>query len=324
MKKLLPILLAALMMLPAACVKDDLDACSGYLHVYFSYIYGGTNEFFSTVNTNVHLGFYHGQGEDKYRELEIERTSIGIDAPWLHQKTPEDQHDLTLISWTHDDRLEYHTDEHTLPGESYIRLKEITAGSGICSPVKDLLYGRLEFDALDRVYRNDVTLPYLRAVCRVRVTMIPKTIQGEGGLDDTRTISGDPADSRSGITTRDASFIPQKPDDYIFHILGTRDRIDYNNITGGERIILSPDVFYDETTGNVRTDWFGAFSSLGEYLKVNIYVKNEQVAAFDCAPLEMASVPGNYIDLIIDGRYLRPLMEIRINGWRVALVESEM
>lgn len=321
MKRLIPILFAALLMIPSACVKDDLDACAGYLHVYFSYIYGGTNQFFSTVNTNVHLSFYHGQGEDKYREVEIGRSSIGMDTPWLHQKTPEDQNDLTLISWTHDDRLEYHTDEHTLPGESYVRLKETTEGSGICSPVKELLYGRQEFDALNRVYRNDVTLPYLRAVCRVRITMIPKTVQGEGGLDDTRAATGSDA---NGATTRDASFIPQKPDDYIFHLLGTRNQIDYNNITGGERIILSPDVFYDESTGNVRTDWFGAFSSLGEYLKVNIYVKDEHVASFDCAPLELASVPGHYIDLVIDGRYVRPLMEVRVNGWRVALVESDM
>ena len=307
MKKLVPILFAALMILPSACVKDDLDACSGFLHVYFSYIYGSTNEFYSTVNTNVHLGFYHQGEEGKYRELEIDRNSIGIDTPWRMAKTPDDRNEVTLISWTHDDRVEYHTDEHSPAEQSYVRLKEITEGSGICLPVDDLLYGNTTFDTGLRINRSDVTVPYTRAVCRVRITMIPKTVQ----------------DKNRGAQTRDDSYIPG-PDDYTFHLLGTRNRIDYNNITGGERITLSPSVFYDETTGNVRTSWFGAFSSLGEYLKVNVYIKDKQVAAFDCAPLELASVPGNYIDLVIDGHYIRPLMEVYVNGWRVSLVESDM
>lgn len=59
MKKLILILISALLVLPTSCVKDDLDACAGLLHLYFSYIYRETNEFYSTVNTDVHVNYYY-------------------------------------------------------------------------------------------------------------------------------------------------------------------------------------------------------------------------------------------------------------------------
>ena len=54
MKKLLPILLGVTLLLNS-CIKDDMDACAGYMHIYFSYIYGGANRFFETVSTPTQL-----------------------------------------------------------------------------------------------------------------------------------------------------------------------------------------------------------------------------------------------------------------------------
>ena len=68
--------------------------------------------------------------------------------------------------------------------------------------------------------------------------------------------------------------------------MGTRSEINDNNITGGGKITLQPACFYDETSGNMTTNWFGAFASGDkEYLKINIYIRGKLVASFDCAPL---------------------------------------
>ena len=74
-------------------------------------------------------------------------------------------------------------------------------------------------------------------------------------------------------------------------------KIDYNNITSGEAITLNPKAYYDEKDGNVKTAWFGAFSSLEEYLKVNVYIKDAPVATFDCAPIRLTSTPFTLMDI---------------------------
>lgn len=66
------------------------------------------------------------------------------------------------------------------------------------------------------------------------------------------------------------------------------------------------------------------FSSEGKFLKVDVFIRDEKVASFDCAPIELTSVPGNYIDLVIDGHYVKPVMQVRVNGWKVAAIESNM
>lgn len=311
MKKLTPILLAAVLML-SSCIKDELDACAGLLHIYFSYIYGQTNQFYTTAETDVHLNYYYKESGEKYRETVIDRSSISIDQPYIKEKQREDRDSITLVAWTHDDRVEYVDDAITPMGTGYVHLKETTPGSGICNPVDDLLYGQTSFHAGDHVERRDVTIPFVRAVCRVRITMIPQTVQ-----------NGDADIDYNGHSTYAPVVVPHA-DDYTFHLMGTRNKIDYNNITSGEAIILQPKAYYDENDGNVKTPWFGAFSSMEEYLKVNVYIKKEQVATFDCAPIELASTPGDYIDLVIDGKYIRPQMSIRVNGWRLATVESSM
>lgn len=311
MKKLTPILLAAVLML-SSCIKDELDACAGLLHIYFSYIYGQTNQFYTTAETDVHLNYYYKESGEKYRETVIDRSSISIDRPYIKEKQREDRDSITLVAWTHDDRVEYVDDAITPMGTGYVHLKEITPGSGICNPVDDLLYGQTSFHAGEHVERRDVTIPFVRAVCRVRITMIPQTVQ-----------NGD-ADIDYNTHSTYAPVVVPHADDYTFHLMGTRNKIDYNNITSGEEIILQPKAYYDEKDGNVKTPWFGAFSSMEEYLKVNVYIKKEQVATFDCAPIELASTPGDYIDLVIDGKYIRPQMSIRVNGWRLATVESSM
>lgn len=309
MKKLFPILLSILLML-SSCIKDELDACAGRLHIYFSYIYGGSNQFFDTAKTDVHLNYYYKESGSKYREELIERASIDIDKPYIKEKQREDKDSITLIAWTHDDRVEYVDNTLTPMGAGYVRLKEITPGSGICHPVDDLLYGQVSFHAGTHIERKDISIPFVRAVCRVRITMIPQTVQ-----------DGNP--EMEGQRERKPVVVPE-PNDYTFHLTGTRNTIDYNNVTSGENIILKPKAYYDEKTGNVMTPWFGAFSSLEEYLKVNVFIKEEQVATFDCAPIQLSSTPGDYIDLVIDGHYIRPQMSIKVNGWKVATVESSM
>ena len=311
MKKIFPILLAILLML-SSCIKDELDACAGLLHIYFSYIYGQTNQFYDTAETDVRLNFYYKESGEKYRETVMERASIGINNPYVREKQGEDKDSITLIAWTHDDRVEYVDAADTPMGTGYVHLKEITPGSGICTPVDDLLYGQASFHAGGHTDRRDVTIPFVRAVCRVRITMIPQTVQG-----------GDADSDVNGRTTYAPVVVPHA-DDYTFHLEGTRNKIDYNNITSGETITLNPKAYYDEKDGNVKTAWFGAFSSLEEYLKVNVFIKDEPVAAFDCAPIRLSSMPGDYIDLVIDGHYIRPQMSIKVNGWKLAIVESSM
>lgn len=312
MKKLFPILLLAILLMLSSCIKDELDACAGRLHIYFSYIYGQTNQFYETAKTDVHLNYYYKESGEKYRETLIERASIDIDKPYVREKQREDKDSVTLVAWTHDDRVEYVDDAVTPMGTGYVRLKEITPGSGICTPVDDLLYGQASFHAGTHIERRDVTIPFVRAVCRVRITMIPQTVQdGDADIDV------------SGHTTYAPTVVPHA-DDYTFHLMGTLNKIDYNNITSGEAITLNPKAYYDEKDGNVKTAWFGAFSSLEEYLKVNVYIKDAPVATFDCAPIRLTSTPGDYIDLVIDGHYIRPQMSIKVNGWKLATVESSM
>ena len=307
MKKLLPILLGVALLLNS-CIKDDMDACAGYMHIYFSYIYGGANRFFETVSTPTQLHFY--KQKHKYRELEIGLDEVGLTEPYRFLKTFDDIDSLELIAWTHDEAIDYVDTPDTPIGEGYVKLKEITDGSGICRPVDDLLYGRIAIDAGLRENRNIVTIPFVRAVCRTRITMIPQTVEDKV--------------VEEGGTTRATSSIIPSPEDFKFHLYGTRSGVDYNNKANTDEVILEPECYYEESTGNVLTPWFGSFSSEGKYLKVNVFIRDEQVASFDCAPIELTSVPGNFIDLVIDGHYVKPVMQVRVNGWKVATIESNM
>lgn len=312
MKKALPILTLFCLLALGSCIKDDIDNCSGKMHFHFSYIYGGVNRFFDMVKSDMELHFYHVGQTTKYRNMTVPRNSIGLQQALILEKTPVDIDSLELISWSTDPAIEYVTTPNTPIGEGYVRLKEITEGSGICRPVDDLFYGRVKFDADDRFQRNDVTIPYMRAVCRIRVTMIPQTVEINGG------------GMIEGKTTRTPGLVPN-PGDYTFHISGTLSTIDDNNNVGGDEVLLSPECYYDETTGNVMTNWFGAFPSRQEeYLKVNVYIREEPVASFDCAPVQIASTAGDYVDLVIDGQYIKPVMEVRVNGWKKATVTSNM
>lgn len=301
MRKSLSILFCLLAF--SSCIKDDINSCAGLMHFHFSFMYGGTNRFFDMEKADLTAHFYKVGSSTRYRELNIDRDEIGPQNPLTLEKNLSDVDSLEFISWSQDEQIEYVNTPATPLGEGFVHLKEITAGSGICRPVDDLFYGRVKFDAKDRYQRNDIIVPYVRAVCRVRITMIPQTVN----------------------LTRAGDVVVPRPEDYVFHLMGTRNRIDDNNITGGEKIILQPDCYYDETTGNVVTNWFGAFGSEDkEYLKVQVYIREKPVAQFDCAPIEIGSVPGDYVDLVIDGHYLRPVMEVNVNGWKIANLTSNM
>lgn len=302
MKRLLPILLCMLMF--SSCIKDDIDACAGKMHFYFNYIYGGRNRFFDMETTDLNMQFYKNGSDVKYREITIDRTTIDIQKPLLMEKTPDDTDSLEILMWSTDERIDYVNTPGTPLGEGYVHLKEITEGSGICRPVDDLFYAREKIDAGDRFKRLDQNIYFKRAVSRIRVTMIPQTVQTGGG-------------AKSEV------IIPH-PEDYTFHVMNTRNMIDDNNITGGDKIILQPECYYDEKSGNVVTNWFGAFSSLEEYLNVDVFIRDRQVASFDCEPIKVSSTPGDYVDLIIDGRYVRPVLEVRVNGWELAKIYSNM
>lgn len=303
MKRILPILTGFCLLLFSSCIKDDIENCSGKMRFYFSYIYGGVNRFFDMEKTDLSMQFYKHGSVLRYREMNVNRSDIDIQKPLLLEKTPDDTDSLEVISWSRDEMIDYVGSTDTPLGEGYLRLKEITEGSRICRPADDLFYGRLKFDAGDRFMRIDRTLSFVRAVCRTKITMIPKTV--EEGAPEGGTV------------------VP-RPEDYVFHLMNTRNKIDDNNITGGEKIILQPDCYYDETSGNVKTDWFGAFSSMDEYLYVEVFIRDQKVATFDCAPIQLKSVPGSYLDLVINGHYIRPVMEVRVNGWKIADIQSEL
>lgn len=311
----------------ASCIKDDRDACPGNMHFHFSFVYGGENRFFEMQKSDLRLLFYHAGEGVRYRDTEVSRSAIGPQQPYVVEKTPYDVDSLELISWSSDTAVAYVSTPEIPLGTGYVQLKEITAGSGVCRPVDDLFYGRLRFDAGGRYERNEETIPYVRAVSRIRITMIPQTVQ-DGGGTITRTVQGPACDAATepggNVSSKAATIIPHA-EDYTFHLQGTLSRIDDTNTTGGEKIILRPECYYDEASGNVMTNWFGAFASPeGEYLKVNVFIRNEPVASFDCAPIGVSSVPGDYVDLVIDGHYVKPVMEVRVNGWRIASLTSNM
>lgn len=311
MKRKLPILIVLCLAVFTSCIKDDIENCPGKMHFYFSYIYGGVNRFFEMEKTDLGMHFYQLGETVKYRETDIPRNSIGLTQPLIMDKTPDDRDSLEVISWSTDPAIDYVNTPETPQGDGYVHLKEITDGSGICRPVDDLFYGRVKFDAKDRFARTDVTIPYVRAVCRIRITMIPQTVQNGGG-------------DIHEETTRATSVIPHA-EDYTFHVGGTLNTISDNNIVGGDEILLSPDCYFDETDGNVKTNWFGAFPGKEEeYLKVNVFIKEKEVAKFDCAPIGIASVAGDYVDLVIDGHYIKPTLEVSVNGWRVATITSNL
>lgn len=101
-------------------------------------------------------------------------------------------------------------------------------------PVDDLLYGRIAIDAGLRENRNIVTIPFVRAVCRTRITMIPQTVEDQV--------------VEEGGTTRAASSIIPSPEDFKFHLYGTRSGVDYNNKANADEVVLEPQCYYEEST----------------------------------------------------------------------------
>lgn len=300
MKKLLSIL-CLIPLLISSCVVDDLEACSGMMNFSFSYQYGGTNRFFELVEGDIRLGYY--KGSNVYRQTVIDRSKIAIDAPWKVQKTPQDVDSIGVWMWSNDEALEY-VDPTTDLASGYVHLKEMTPGSGICRPVKDLFYANIKFDAGERKNATNIAVPCERAVCRIRVTMIPQTLEEEK----------EPS-TRNDVVNQG---------EYVFQLSGTRNRITCDNVAGGEEVILQPECAFDQDSGNVLTEWFGAIPSGEEDLKVTIFLDGKKIAFFDCGPVDLKVTPGRFIDLVVDGRYVHPRMEIRVNGWKVAEVKSNM
>lgn len=295
MKNPLPLLFALLCLL-CSCIKDETDNCPERVTFGFSYQYGGSNQFFEWVKTDVTLHFF--QDGISYREEQVPIGRISADTPLRLDKREEGS--VSVVGWSHDDAIDYVRGTGLDAGEQYVRLREITPGSGLCHPVDDLYFGSVTYDS-QWMMDTRVTIPFVRAVCRVKITMIPQSMQDVPAGDVNATLTG-----------------------YAFLLKGTVDRLNFLNESLGEKVTLTPDLYYNEETRCLETPWFGAFSSIEEYLKVEVKRNEEEVARFDCTPIQVASVPGNHVDLVIDGRYVRPTMEVRVNGWRVAVIESEM
>mgnify|MGYP000600505894 CR=1 FL=1 len=171
------------------------------------------------------------------------------------------------------------------------------------------MYGRIAIDAGLRENRNIVTIPFVRAVCRTRITMIPQTVEDQV--------------VEEGGTTRAASSIIPSPEDFKFHLYGTRSGVDYNNKANADEVVLEPSAITKKVPEMCSHPGSVLFLQK-EVSEVNVFIRDEQVASFDCAPIELTSVPGNFIDLVIDGHYVKPVMQVRVNGWKVATIESNM
>lgn len=301
MKKTFPILLCLLVL--SSCVRDDISNCAGMMRFHFRFMYGGTNRFFDMEKTDLTAHFYQSGSPFKYRDIEVPRKEININQPLTIEKRPKDIGSLEFYSWSKDSVIEYINTPGTPLGKGYVLLKEITAGSGICRPVDDLFYGHVKFDINDRLRGDDIIVDYVRAVCRVRITLIPSSVDDATGMP-------------GGIPS---------PDDYTFHIFGTRSKINDHNITFGNEITLDPLCHYEETSGNIVTDWFGAFASdEGQYLRVKVFLRGREVAFFDCTEAGIASVPGSHIDLVIDRTLIRAQMAVMVNGWKVASITTNV
>lgn len=301
MRKTFPILLCLLLL--SSCIKDDLSNCAGMMRFHFRFMYGGTNRFFEMEKSDLTAHFYQSGSPFRYRETEVKRKEISLKQPLTIEKMPQDIGSLELYSWSKDPAAEYINTPGTSLGKGYVELKEITAGSGICRPVDDLFYGHAKFDVNDRMGNEDIIVDYVRAVSRVRIILIPSSV------DDGTVMPGGLPD----------------PDDYTFHLLGTRNRIDDHNITSGEEITLDPICRYEEASGNIVTDWFGAFASdEGQYLRVRVFLRGREVAFFDCTEAGIASVPGSHIDLVIDRTLVRAQMAVMVNGWKVANITTNV
>lgn len=301
MKNLTTILTGIWVLLLSGCVRDDVSQCPGFAYFYCSYLYGGKNCFYDYVKTDLHFNFYQ---DVQYRYDEIQEGTHGPQQPVCLEKSLH-YGKIKAVVWSHDDALTYHYSDNMTTDECYVRLKEITPGSSICRPVDDLFYTRTTFVS-ERLRRSEVPLDFDRAVSRVHITLIPSTVQpGATGL------------------------LPAMKD-YEFHLRGTYDCLDYNAQAKGKEIILLPEVHYNEDTRNIDTNWFGAMPSVKnedgteKYLAVDVYLKGEKVTTFDCAPLELTSIANRFIDIVIDGRYIRPEMSVYVNGWKLGIVDCDM
>lgn len=304
MKNWLSIFLSILFLFFSSCVRDSLENCAGKVRFFF--VYGTEPEerqsFFEQVESDLDMHLFIDSA--KYREEPVIRAAIGPSQPFEIEKWPVSGK-IDVITWSRDSALVYTHPMGMHPAEGSVVLKETEAGNGICKPVKDLFYGSASFIS-DRLKESLVIVPTERAVCRVHITLIPATVQDYIDVFDTR-----------------AALPPLK--EYTFRLHGTVNTLDYANRPKGDEITLEPDVYYNETTRNLETQWFGAFPSIeGKYLSVDVFLRGIQVAAFDCAPLELTSEAGKFIDLVIDGRYVRPELAIHVNGWKVAVVTSDM
>jgi len=302
MKNLTTILTGILAILLSGCVRDDISLCPGFAYFYCSYLYGGKNCFYDYVNTDLYFNFYQ---DTRYRYEEIPEGTHDPKHPIQLQKSLH-MGQIETVVWSHDDALTYHHSDNMTSEECYVRLKEITPGSDICRPVDDLFLARTTFVS-ERLRRSEVALDFDRAVSQVHITLIPSSVQPDG----------------------EAGLLPNLKD-YEFHLRGTYDCLDYTGHAKGKEIIISPEVHYNEATRNMDTNWFGAMPSAKnadgteKYLAVDVYLRGTKVTTFDCAPLELTSVPNRFIDIVIDGRYVRPEMSIYVNGWRLGIVTCDM
>lgn len=97
-------------------------------------------------------------------------------------------------------------------------------------------------------------------------------------------------------------------EDFKFYFYGMCSGVDYNNKVNVDEVVFEFQCYYEESIGNVFIFWFGFFFLEGKYLKVNVFICDEQVVLFDCVFIELIFVLGNFIDLVIDGYYVKFVM----------------
>ncbi|MCD8181857.1 MAG: FimB/Mfa2 family fimbrial subunit [Bacteroides sp.] len=277
MKKLTPILLSLL--LCTACINDDLGMCAGKMYFHFSYIEGGVNRFYERQKADMNIHFYHVGETKKYREETVKIAAVGPQSHFTIEKMPADVDSLEFISWSTDPAVDHICTPDTPMSEGCMQLKEMTEGSDICRPVEDLFYGRTKIHAGGRLDRNNITVPYERPICRMRLRLNP--------------------------ANADTHAVQPGPEAYIFHAYGTLNRISDENIPGGETIVLCPKGYLDQETEMIVTDWFGAFPSPeGHCLRIEVYMRDRHIANFDCADIQLSSTAGSIIDLEINAKYI--------------------
>ena len=282
-----------LLLLPAACVREDVDGCLQYA-LDMRVVDGEGNDLTgSGILEKAEVYLFNRNGF-------VRMVPTGISSGFLFWEDRSEK--LTLVAWGNvkeDTLLTTHIAVGTSLEDARLMLRQHAGGTHL--PVTDLFYCRKELNE---------AATQTRGIQEDRLTLVMERMA-------------------AGVSVRTLGFAEQYPGGGSpCHIIvrGSGTGLDFTGKAVGDEAGYRPVSFID-AAGDIHTQPFHVFPTYGEqHVEIDIYRKEEKLCTVtkDCNFEPICTPAGKQTDITLDFRYTRVKVMVEILPWGEVSQDTEI